>query len=283
MTDAPPHAPGALRIVNRNPRRDSQRLSSVTTAIHLMKTFSEDEPELGISELAKRLGIAKSTVHRLATALLDESLLEQNPDNGRYRLGIGLFSLGSQVRTRLDVAAEAKPILHELRQRTGENARLAVLHGRNVVFIHDFESSEPVHLRSITGQFRPAHATAEGLCLLAGMRGPALEAFLGEPLPAPTPNTVADPEALLDRVRRVKRQGFATEDEESEAGTRGVAAPIHSADARVVAAIGMAGPRLRIKKRDFAQLAEAVMQAAQKLSERLGYTAREPIYVRSQP
>lgn len=276
MTDAP-----VSRIVNRNPRRDSQRLSSVTTAIHLMKTFSEDEPELGISELAKRLGIAKSTVHRLATALLDESLLEQNPDNGRYRLGIGLFSLGSQVRTRLDVAAEAKPILHELRQRTGENARLAVLHGRNVVFIHDFESNEPVHLRSITGQFRPAHSTAEGLCLLSGMRGPALEAFLAEPLMAPTPNTVVEPDALLERVRRVKRQGFATEDEESEAGTRGVAAPIHSADARIVAAIGMAGPRLRIKKRDFSQLADAVMQAAQKLSERLGYTAREPIYVRS--
>lgn len=279
MTDAST----APRIVNRNPRRDSQRLSSVTTAIHLMKTFSEDEPELGISELAKRLGIAKSTVHRLATALLDESLLEQNPDNGRYRLGIGLFSLGSQVRTRLDVAAEAKPILHELRQRTGENARLAVLHGRNVVFIHDFESNEPVHLRSITGQFRPAHATAEGLCLLSGMRGAALEAFLAEPLSAPTPNTMTDAEQLLERVRRVKRQGFATEDEESEAGTRGVAAPIHSADARIVAAIGMAGPRLRIKKRDFSQLAEAVMQAAQKLSERLGYTAREPIYVRSQP
>lgn len=279
MTDAPATT---TRIVNRNPRRDSQRLSSVTTAIHLMKTFSEDEPELGISELAKRLGIAKSTVHRLATALLDESLLEQNPDNGRYRLGIGLFSLGSQVRTRLDVAAEAKPILHELRSRTGENARLAVLHGRNVVFIHDFESNEPVHLRSITGQFRPAHATAEGLCLLSGMRGAALEAFLSEPLSAPTPNTVTDAELLLDRVRRVKRQGFATEDEESEAGTRGVAAPIHSADARIVAAIGMAGPRLRIKKRDFLQLAEAVMQAAQKLSDRLGYTAREPIYVRSQ-
>lgn len=277
MTDAAP------RIVNRNPRRDSQRLSSVTTAIHLMKTFSEDEPELGISELAKRLGIAKSTVHRLATALLDEALLEQNPENGRYRLGIGLFSLGSQVRTRLDVAAEAKPILHELRNRTGENARLAVLHGRNVVFIHDFESAEPVHLRSITGQFRPAHATAEGLCLLAGLRAPALEAFLAEPLSAPTASTVADPEALLERIRRVRRLGYATEDEECETGTRGVAAPIHAADGRVVAAIGMSGPRLRIKKRDFAAIADSVTQAAQKLSERLGYEAREPIYVRTTP
>jgi DNA-binding IclR family transcriptional regulator len=107
MTDETP-AKAPSPVVNRNPRRDSQRLSSVTTAIHLLKTFSEEEAEMGISELAKRLGIAKSTVHRLASALLDEGLLEQSADTGRYRLGIGLFSLGSQVRTRLDVATEAK-------------------------------------------------------------------------------------------------------------------------------------------------------------------------------
>ncbi|NUB45862.1 IclR family transcriptional regulator [Fertoebacter nigrum] len=267
--------------INRNIRRDAQRLSSVTTAIHLMKTFSLDERELGISELAKRLKIAKSTVHRLATALLDEGLLEQNPETGRYRLGIGLFSLGSQVRTRLDVAAEAKPFLNDLRQRTGENARLAILDKRNVVFIHDFESNESIRLRSITGQFRPAHTTAEGLCLLAGLRAPALEEFLGQPLLARTANTLTNPDELAERIRRVKRAGYATEDEECEEGTRCIAAPVHQADGRVIAALGMAGPRLRIKKRDFPSLADLVIGMAQKLSERLGYEPGQPIYVRS--
>lgn len=270
-----------VKTGNRNPRRDSERLSSVTTAIHLMKTFSEDEPELGISELAKRLKIAKSTVHRLATALLDEGLLEQNPDNGRYRLGIGLFSLGSQVRTRLDVATEAKPFLHEMRNKTGENARLAILSRRNVVFIHDFESNDSVRLRSITGQYRPAHATAEGLCLLAGLRAPALEEFISHPLEGRTPNTIVTAEDLLERVRRVKRVGYATEDEECDLGSRCIAAPVHSADGRIIAAVGMAGPRLRIKKRDFASLADTVIATAQRLSERLGYEPSQPIYVRS--
>ncbi len=275
MTDEP------ASVSNRNPRRGTDRLSSVTTAIHLMKAFSEDEPELGISELAKRLQIAKSTVHRLASALLEEGLLEQNPENGRYRLGIGLFSLGTQVRTRLDVAVEAKPILNELRLRTGENARLGILNRRSVVFIHDFESNDTIRLRSITGQFRPAHATAEGLCLLAGLRQPDLEEFLSQPLIARTPNTVIVPEDLTERIKRIKRVGYATEDEECDIGTRCIAAPIRQSDGRVIAAIGMAGPRLRIKKRDFPSLADLVMETAQRLSDRLGYEASQPIYVRS--
>ncbi len=80
-------APRTRKELNRNPRRDSSRLSSVTTAIHLLKTFTEDDDELGISELAKRLDVAKSTVHRLAGTLLDEGLLQQNPENGRYSSG----------------------------------------------------------------------------------------------------------------------------------------------------------------------------------------------------
>jgi DNA-binding IclR family transcriptional regulator len=140
-----------------------------------------------------------------------------------------------------------------------------------------------VRLRSITGQFRPAHATAEGLCLLAGLRGPALDRFLEGPFAARTPHTLTNPEAIHERIRRVKRAGHATEDEECEMGTRAVAAPIHGADGRVVAAVGMAGPRLRIKKRDFPQIAETVATAARTLSERLGYEGSQPIYVRAAP
>lgn len=279
MTDTTENA--VPKTGNRNARRDSQRLSSVTTAIHLLKTFSEEEAELGISELAKRLEIAKSTVHRLATALLDEGLLDQNQDTGRYRLGIGLFSLGSQVRTRLDVAVEAKPFLNDMRAKLGENARLAILNRRNVVFIHDFESNESVRLRSITGQYRPAHCTAEGLCLLAGLRSTALDAWLSEPLTARTVNSVNSADELRERIRRVKRIGYATEEEECEIGTRCIAAPVFQADGKVIAAIGLAGPRLRLKKRDFPQLAEEVVACAQKLSERLGYEAGQPIYVRT--
>src|SRR5262245_37541331 len=85
-----------------------ERLSSVATAIRLLKAFSEDEVEIGISALARRLGLAKSTVHRLAVTLVSEGLLEQNRENGKYQLGIALFRLGALVRRRMNVSNEAR-------------------------------------------------------------------------------------------------------------------------------------------------------------------------------
>lgn len=265
--------------INRNPRRNSSRLSSVTTAIHLLKTFTAEDEHLGISELAKRLQVAKSTVHRLAGALLDEGLLQQDPESGRYRLGVGLFALGSLVRSRLDVTSESRHILNALREKTQENVRLAVLERDHVVFLHDFEGPQTLRLRSATGQLRPAFCTAEGLCLLAGLRQPKLKEFLVHPRPQRLPRTVTEETAFLNRVRRVKRQGYAFEDEECDEGTRCVAAPIYNAEGRIVAAVGVAGPRIRIKKNQISKIAPVVIEAASEISQRMGFIQRQPIYI----
>lgn len=264
---------------NRNPRRDNKRLSSVTTAIHLLKTFSLEDQELGISELAKRLSVAKSTVHRLASALLDEGLLQQNPKSGRYRLGVGLFSLGSLVRSRFDVANSSKKILNELREKTQENVRLAVLEGDAAVFLHDFESPQTLRLKSGTGQRKPAFCVAEGLCLLAGLSESALDEVLSHPRATMTDKTVVDADALRERIRRVKRQGYAIEDEECEEGTRCLAAPIYQNDGRILAAVGVAGPRLRMKKSQFSKLAPVVIKTAEDISASLGFSGRPRLYV----
>lgn len=264
---------------NRNPRRDKARLSSVTTAVHLLKTFNEEDQELGISELAKRLNVAKSTVHRLASALLDEGLLQQNIENGRYRLGVGLFTLGSLVRSRFDVANSSKRLLTELRDKTQENVRLAVLEGRVAVYLHDFESPQTLRLKSGTGAQKPAFCVAEGLCLLAGLSNEALDKFLDEPRVALTAKTVLDADALREKIRKVKRQGYAIEDEECEDGTRCLAAPIFQNDGRVLAAVGVAGPRLRMKKSQFSALAPVVLEAAEAISNSLGFAGRPRIYV----
>lgn len=265
--------------INRNPRRNSSRLSSVTTAIHLLKTFTDEEHELGISELAKRLKVAKSTVHRLASALLEESLLQQDETTGRYRLGVGLFSLGSLVRSRLDVTSESKNTLNLLREQTQENVRLAVLEMASVVFLHDLEGPQTLRLRSATGQLRPAFCTAEGMCLISGLRRPDIEKFLAYPRPQRTSATVTDSNDFVERIRQVKRRGYAFEDEECDEGTRCVAAPIYSAEGRIVAAVGVAGPRGRIRKSQVAKLAPRVIEAASEISQRLGYVQRQPLYI----
>src|SRR5215213_11008575 len=124
--------------------RPTKRLSSVATAIALLKSFSEYESEIGVSSLAKRLGVAKSTVHRLAVTLVSEGMLEQNPENERYRLGIALFGLGALVRRRMDVSTEARPHLFALRESTGETVHLAVLDRAEIMYIYNLESPQAI-------------------------------------------------------------------------------------------------------------------------------------------
>src|SRR5262249_46955429 len=116
-----------------------ERLSSVATAIRLLKAFSEDEVEIGISALARRLGLAKSTVHRLAVTLVSEGLLEQNRESGKYQLGIALFGLGALVRRRMNVSNEARPDLYALREKINERAHLAHPARAEIMYVYNLE------------------------------------------------------------------------------------------------------------------------------------------------
>lgn len=248
------------------------RLTSVTTAIRLLKAFSDkDEVEIGISALAKRLRVSKSTVHRLATTLVAEGLLEQNPDTERYRLGIALFTLGALVRRRMDLSNEAKPLLSDLRRITKENVHLAILQGEQVTFIYDLESLHPVRLGSQLGSLKPAFCSAEGLAILAFQNDACIDRVLGGDLIPRTSRTVVDPARIREQLKTIHRQGYAIESGESEIGTRGIAAPVRDADGNVVAAVGVAGPSQRLSQRAIAGFAPHVIGTADAISVRLGY------------
>jgi DNA-binding IclR family transcriptional regulator len=236
------------------------RLSSVTTAVRLLKAFSADEPEIGLTALARRLGVAKSTVHRLATTLVAEGLLEQNPLTERYRLGIGLFALGTLVRRQMDVSTVSRPLLMSLRQETDETVLLAVMAGTNVMHVYNLESTQAIRMRSDIGVERPAHCTAE-----------ATERVIAAGLPPRTANTVTDPDALRDRLERVRRQGHAIDDEECEAGMRCVAAPVFATGREAVAAVAVAGPVQRLSRAAVDALVPLVRRTAASVSERLGH------------
>ena len=263
-----------IMAMSKNGQKTSQdgpRLSSVATAIRLLRAFDGNEIEIGVSDLAKRLGIAKSTAHRLASTLVSEGLLGQNSQTGRYRLGIGLFTLGSMVRLQFDLSSGARSLLTELRDVTGENVRLALRDSENIVFLHDFESPQMVRLRSSTGQIKPAFCTAEGMCLLANLDQRELKHILEIPRAERTAQTLTNEIDIRERLDEVRRLGYAVEDEESEEGTRCIAAPVQQVDGRVVAAVGLAGPRLRMKKRLFPTLIPQLLSTAKQISRQMGY------------
>ncbi|NBQ05418.1 MAG: IclR family transcriptional regulator [Betaproteobacteria bacterium] len=163
----------------------SSRLSSVAAAVRVLKCFSEVEPEIGISSLAKRLSLAKSTVHRLAVTLTSEGLLEQSPETGRYRLGINLFVMGALVRRRLDVSNMAQPFLKVLREKTGETIHLAVMNETNILYLYNLESSQAIRMKSYIGEIRAHGYAIDDEESEQGMRG------IGAPLRDITGQVVA--------------------------------------------------------------------------------------------
>lgn len=254
--------------------RDPKRLSSVATAIALLKAFSEDEVEIGVSSLAKRLGVAKSTVHRLAVTLVSEGMLEQNPENEKYRLGIALFGLGALVRRRMDVSTEAKPHLFALRESTGETVHLAVLDRTEIMYVYNLESMQAIRMRSDIGIRKPATCTAEGLAMLAFQPQPVIDEIVARGLKPRTAKTNTDPSRFRAALAHVRERGYAIEDEESEAGMRSLAAPIRNGAGEVVAAVGVAGPVQRLPDEALASFAPHVLRTAEAISVRLGYRSQ---------
>jgi IclR family KDG regulon transcriptional repressor len=243
------------------------RLSSVANAIRLIKVFSDDDYEIGISDLGKRLLLPKSTVHRL----------EQNPENGKYRLGLVIFELGSLVRRKMDFSSEAKPFLMELREKTGESVHLAILDYTSIVYINSLESKQAIRMSLDVGMRKPAWTTAAGKVMLAFQPVEGLNRLLAAGLQERTANTIVDPDAFRQELATIRTRGYAIADEENELGVRSLAAPVRDHFGSVIAATSLAGPAQRLTKKVLTAFAPDVVAAADAISARLGYQARRAV------
>jgi IclR family transcriptional regulator, KDG regulon repressor len=210
-------------------------------------------------------------VHRLATTLIEEGLLEQNGEDGKYRLGLLLFELGSQVRRKMDVSAEARPALRMLAEKTGETVHLAVLDHRSVLYGNRIESNRAIRSGFGLGTRAPLHCTAMGKALLAFQDDEVVAEALKAGLPASTPRTITEPRAFRKELESVRARGYANEDEEIEAGLRSIAAPVRNDAGQVVAAIGISGPAQRLSKEVLGAYAAHLVSATEFVSQRLGY------------
>jgi IclR family KDG regulon transcriptional repressor len=247
------------------------RLSSVANALRVMKAFSDEQSEIGITALAQRLGLAKSTVHRLAATLIGEGMLEQDSETGKYRLGLAVFELGALVRRKMDVSSEARPYLKTLRDQTGETVHLAILDHASVVYINKMESRQAIRMSSNVGARAPVYCTGDGKALLAFQPEEFVTQILKLGLAARTPNTITDAKAFRRDLAATRARGYAIDNEESEVGMRCVAAPIRFHNGTVIASLSIAGPTHRVNRKILLAYAREVISAAAAVSQRLGY------------
>ena len=154
----------------------------------MLKQFSSSRRDLGVTELATRLGLGKSTVHRLLATLVEERFVEQDSQTGRYRLGLAAFELGAAASSPTDLHQAVLMPMSVLRIRTGETVQTAVLDGRQVVYVERLESPNTLRLFLEVGTRNDAHSTGTGKCLLAYLDDTQLDRLLhGWDLPAKTP------------------------------------------------------------------------------------------------
>jgi IclR family transcriptional regulator, acetate operon repressor len=230
---------------------------------------------LGVTEVADRSGLPKSTAARLLATLAREGAVEQLPGDTSYRLGPRLATLAAGLTPARSLAAVAHPVLIQLAAASGEASGLSVPDGDLVHYIDQVDTPNPVSVRDWTGSRVPLHAVSSGQVLLAFRPPAALDRYLEQPLERFTSRTITDPEALRERLREVRRDGYSWVREEFDEGINSVAAPISDASGEVVAAVHLHGPSYRFPSggpAEAAAVTERVVGAAARIATSLRHT-----------
>lgn len=251
---------------------DRYRIQAIDRAATILKCFSPAHPELHVREVAAQAGLHKATAHRILMAMQYNDMVEQDPTTGRYHLGLQLVRLGEHAIGRLDVSVIARPTLVDLAGRTGERVHLAVLDGDQVVTLDRVDGIHSGSVPSLPGRLFPAHTTSLGKAILAAMDDGAVRQILGDrPLKRFTPQTPPTVTVLLEDLKRARKRGYVTSEEELSPGLSSVGAAILDRAGAPVGAINVSGASSRVRGTHMAELGEAVKKAAQRISERLGH------------
>jgi len=244
-------------------------LQSVTIALDILDTLSE-HADLSLSDVARRVGVAKSTAHRTCSVLATAGLLSRT-DAGRYRLGLKLIEYGHLAAARSPVGEYALSLLVELRGALGETVQIGVSVGGDVVYVERVEGLKALRYASANSRRGPVHRSSAGKVLAAFVPG-VLEARLAAGLPRSTGYTIVVPKLLCEEIERVRQRGYARSVEETEIGMSSLAVPVHATADKAgpaVAAISAVGPTSRLTGDLEAHHVSLLRGAARKLGDAL--------------
>lgn len=247
------------------PRHRDDALKSVANTLDVLDCFLADD-ELGVSEVARKLGVAKSSAHRMLSTLAGRGFVEQNPDTGRYRLGLHLYELGQVSVSRSRLRQAALPIMEDLRQRTGHTIHLGVADGSDVVHLERLQSREGLDIfDTLPARRFPTHCSATGK-VLAAFDPAVAEARRRAAFPPITANSVRSVEEWDATLVKIRRAGVAVNRDEVAIGAMSVAAPIYDGIGRARAALSIVG-RTEVMDRCEQQFTRLVVEAARRLGK----------------
>lgn len=246
-------------------------VESADRLLRILEAFAPRDRGVSLGDLAERVGLPKSSVHRLLSTLVAHGFVDRDPATHRYTLGIRLFELGSAAIHERGLHGAAQPQLEELSRVTGETCHLAVLSGIEAVYVYKVDGASSISMSSRVGGRAPCHATSIGKVLIAWAQPDLVTQVRAHPMPPFTKHTITSVDRFDAELAAVRAEGYALDLEEYSEGLRCISAPVRDQTARVVAALGIAGPRTRMDEERMSTLIPVVVGAAEELSVKLGF------------
>lgn len=250
------------------------RVQVIDRIFQILDLLAKAKGEMGVTEVARQLGLHKSTVHRLVATLERHRYVEKNAENAKYRLGWRLFELGTLAVSRLDLHGLARPFLASLVKETCETAHLGVMSHGELISIVSVEADRALRLPATVGRRSPLYCTSQGKAILAFSDPEVADEIIRKmTFKAFTPNTITKPLRLKDELARIRKIGYALDNEEMEEDLRCIGAPVFNHASQVIGALSIAGPAYRVSSAHLPRLSTVVMRTAAQLSAALGFRA----------
>ncbi|MQA76891.1 MAG: helix-turn-helix domain-containing protein [Streptosporangiales bacterium] len=257
------------------PLEETHRSSGTEAAARVadvLLLFTRGPASLGVSAIARELGLSKAVVHRILQSLASRQVVELHPDGHGYQLGRAAVALGARAMRDLDLRRAARPVLRRLREETQETTSLSELLGTARVYLDQFEGPQEVKVVLELGRPHQLHAGGSGKVILAFLPAETRERILAGSLEHVTPKTVTDPGALRAELEEIAKAGYAGSIGERQRGVGSVAAPVFGMDGDVLGAVSVCGPTERFDAQAIEEHAPKVRKAAEEVSKALGWT-----------
>jgi len=247
-------------------------IQSLDRGLELLEIISKSQDPMGLPELAEILEVDRSTVHRLSATLLQRGYVNQDPVTKRYTIGYKVVELSRRAIDGFSLRISSKPIMKDLVNETGESVNLAVLTDKDIVCIDHESSPSPLAVTNDVGSVFLPQATALGKAILAFMSDELRKSIINIiDFEAYTPRTIINRQMLENNILLIRQQYYALDDEERYIGVRCLAAPIFDYRRKVIGAIGISGPTIRLSLEKVENLASLVKKAAFDISIQMGY------------
>lgn len=249
----------------------SGHTQSVSRALRLLSRLSEEPNGMSLSELARAVGLAPSTAHRLLTTLQLERFVRF--EDSRWLVGVQAFNVGSSYLRARDVCFMARPYLRILMQQTGETSNLALIEDQEIVYLAQVESSQMMRALAKPGVKAPWTCSAVGKACLAFMARPQAEKLIQlAGITQMTAKSHVTEATLWPDLAQVQQNYFAFDDEEHSPGLRCVGSPLFDSQSNVIGALSISGPTVRLSQSSMTQVGKSVSRIARELTNALGGT-----------